>query len=122
MTLPAQKKKKGSRIKPVTVKVGVLPNKELSSVPKGKKWQKLAEEKRVEVIELKRTISPAEVESRIKQGFSHLPLTNWEYLEVNGGHLIKANTQNQGGEIVDRRGALYIREKHECQVSFHGIQ
>lgn len=119
VALPAQKKKKGTRIKPINIKVFVLPgNGSSSTVPTGEKRQKLVEERRVEMIELKRTLSAAEVEDRIKRGFSHLHLGKWEYMEVvNGRNLIKASTQNPGGEIVDRRGALYIVEKsEECQV------
>ena len=116
LALPAQKKKKASRVKPIMVKVIVLPNRE-SIVPKGKKRQKLLEEKRIESIEMKRTMSPSEVESKIRRTFVHLSLKKWEYLEVDGRHLYTASAQSRGGEIVDRRGALYIRQKQdECQV------
>ena len=117
VALPAQKKKKGSRIKPINVKVIVMPKNLSSTVPKGNKRQKLVEEKRVEMIELKRTMSADEVVTKIHSGFTHLQLTKWEYLEINGGRLVRASNQNLGGEIVDRRGALYIREKDkDCQV------
>lgn len=63
----------------------MLPNSESSIVPKGKKRQKLLAEKRIETIELKRTMSPSEVENQIKCSFVQLLLTRWEYLEVDGG-------------------------------------
>ena len=65
MALPAQKKKKVSRVKLIVVKVIVLSNRE-SIVPKGKKRQKLLEEKRIESIEMNRMMSPSEVESKIR--------------------------------------------------------
>ena len=115
VALPAQKKKKGSKIKPVSVKVIVLPMRASSTLPKGQKRQKLIEERRVEMIQLRRTMSPGEVRSKITCGFRHLQLTGWEYMEVNGGHLVRASNQNPGGMIVDRRGGLYIQE---CEVCF----
>lgn len=93
------------------VKVIVLPDSDPALVPKGKKRQKLVEEKRS--IELKCTMSPSEVENKIKHSFVHLSLTKWEYLEADGRCLYKAITRSRGGEIVDRRGALYIREKQD---------
>ena len=50
---------------------------------------------------------------------SRASLCEWEYLEVNAGHLIISRGQKPGGEIVDRRGGLYLREKerNESQVS-----
>lgn len=69
------------------------------------------------MIELKRTMSADEVVTKNRSGFTHLQLTKWEYLEIKGGRLVRASNQNLGGEIVDRRGALYIREKDkDCQV------
>ncbi len=117
VALPAHKKKKSSKVKPVAVNVIVVP-KFASTLPKGKKRQKLVDERRVEKIQLKRTMSPCEVRSSITRGFMHLHLVEWEYLELNGGKLISATNQDQSGELVDRRGSLYIREKdkdsHVC--------
>ena len=53
VALSAQKKKKGSRVKFVNVKVIVIPKNASSAVPKGNKRQKLVDEKRVETIEMK---------------------------------------------------------------------
>lgn len=117
VALPAQKKKKGSRIKPVNIQMVVLPKNESSILPKGKKRQKLVNEGRIKTIEVKRTMSEVEVGSRIKHGFAHLSLTKWEYLDVHGRYLMKSSTQSLGGEVADRRGAVYIRENNEeCQV------
>ena len=74
---------------------------------------------------MKRTMSPAEVKASIVRGLHHHSLKLWDYLEADGGHLRISQNQNPGGEIVDRRGALYIREKSQemskevitCQTS-----
>ena len=76
VTLPAQKKNKSARIKCVNVSVVLVPKEATSILPKGKKRQKLVEERRVQTIELKQTMSPDEVRSRIKCGFVHLQLSN----------------------------------------------
>ena len=56
-------------------------------------------------------MSSYEVASKLQHGFSHLQLTAWHYLEIQGGQLVRASNQNMGGEIVDKRGVLYIQEK-----------
>ena len=58
-------------------------------------------------------MSPSQIYESIHNAFKHLKLLScWEYLEAVGGQLIVSAIQNPaGGEIVDRRGALYIREK-----------
>ena len=103
-------------MKPVSIKVFLVPTCGTLVLPKGKKRQELIEEKRVEVIQIKRTMSPAQVHQSIVCGFRHLKLHCWEYLDVDGGHLKLSANQSPGGEIVDRRGGLYIREK-EKEVS-----
>ena len=74
---------------------------------------KLTEEKRIEAVVLKRTMSPSQVSASILSAFKHQNLTSWEYLDVNGGQLVMSTNQEPGGEIVERRGALYIREKDD---------
>ena len=90
-------------------KVIVIPKNASSAIPKGNKWQKLVDE--IETIEMKRTMSSYEVASKLQHGFSHLQLTAWHYLEIQGEQLVRASNQNMGGEIVDKRGVLYIQEK-----------
>ena len=119
VALPAQKKKKASKVKAVAVNVIVVSKSASLMVPKGKKRQKLVQERRVQKIQLKRTMSSREVRNSITRGFVHLQLAEWEYLEVNGGKLVIASNQNQAGKLVDRRGGLYIREKaKEDQVGW----
>ena len=90
-------------------KVIVIPKNASSAIPKGNKRQKLVDE--IEMIEMKQTMSSYEVASKLQHGFSHLQLTAWHYLEIQGGQLVRASNQNMGGEIVDKRGVLYIQEK-----------
>lgn len=118
VSLSAQKKNKSGRAKPVSI---LLPRFATLIVPKGKQRQKLSGEWRIETIQLKRTASALEVHNSIVRAFQDHKLCEWEYLEVNAGHLIISNSQNPGGEIVDRQGGLYIHEKecNESQVSWH---
>ena len=119
VALPAQKKKKGTKVKPITVKVIVVPKHASSALPKGQRRKKMMEEKRVKSIQLKRTMSPREVRNNVTCAFKHLCLTKWEFLELNGGQLVTASNQDPGGEVVDRRGSLYVREKdEESQVRY----
>ena len=119
VALPAQKKKKASRAKPVSIQVILLPKLATLIVPKGKRRQGLSAERRIESIKLVRTASALEVQNSVVRAFQGHSLCEWEYLEVNAGHLIVSSCQNPGGEIVDRRGGLYLREKerNESQVS-----
>ncbi len=119
MALPAQKKT-ASKVKPVAVNVIVVPKGASATVPKGKKRQKLVEDRRVEKIQLRHTMSSREVRNSINLTFRHLHLVEWEYLEITGGKLFAASNQNQAGELVDRRGGLYIREMDkQSQVGSH---
>ncbi|XP_064391762.1 uncharacterized protein LOC135339554 isoform X2 [Halichondria panicea] len=109
----AQNKKKSTRVKSISVKVILVPGCSTLVLPKGRKRLKLIADKRIEAIEIKRSMSPADVQNRIKRGFKHLNLQNWEYLVADAGKLSVSTNQAPGGEIVDRRGGLYIREKEE---------
>ena len=51
------------------------------------------------------------MKTSIIAAFKNHNLTSFEYLDVDGGQLVIATNQELGGEIVDRRGALYLREK-----------
>lgn len=61
VALPAQKKKKASKVKAVAVNVIVVSKSASLMVPKGKKRQKLVQERRGQKIQLKRTMYSREV-------------------------------------------------------------
>ena len=110
VALPQQKKKKASSrvTKAISVQVVLLPKLATLMVPKGRKRKLLSCSNRVKTIELKRTDSPHVVRSTILQAFQGL--SDFEFLTINGGTLTVASEQSPRGEIVDRRGSLYIRE------------
>lgn len=116
VALPAKRMKKSTKIKPVCVEVFVLPppilprGKDLI-LPRGKKRQEMIRDGRVKTLQIKRTMSPLQVRNCIILGFKHLNLQTWEFLGVSGGKLVKLDNQTLGGELVDRRGALYLQEK-----------
>ncbi len=120
VSLAAQKKKKASsvfvRVKPVTIQAVMLTKGAPLVLPKGKRRLTLADERRIITITIKRAASPQEVRNAIMRVFDHCQLGSFEYLEASGGILTISNNQNPGGDIVDRRGSLYLRE---AQVSFH---
>lgn len=115
MASAAHNKKKSSRVKPVSIKVFLMSKSAnfKTILPKGKKRQKLLDERKMQVVQLKRSMSPADVRNSIIRGFKDIDLKCLEYLKVDGGHLEVDENQSPGGEIVYRRGALYIREKDE---------
>ena len=109
----AQRKKKSSRVKPFNVKVILIPKCSLLVLPKGKKRMKLSEEKRVQSVILKRNMTPSQVKAGILDAFKFHKLSSFEYLNADGGQLVTSTNQEPGGEIAERRGALYIREKDD---------
>lgn len=109
VALPQQQKKKASRVsKSISVQVVVLPNQASLIVPKGRKRKLLSSGDRVKTIELKRSDSPHVVRSTILHAFQDL--SDFEYLTINGGTLAVSSEQSPNGEVVGRRGSLYIRE------------
>ena len=116
VALSAQQKKKSSKVKVVAVNVVLLPvNVSIPlTLPKSKnRRQHLLDERRIQDVLLKHTMSSCEVSNAMIRTFQHLKLANWKYLDRDGGKLIHATKQNPGGEIVDRRGSLYILESKE---------
>ena len=111
VALPFKKAKKSSRVKPVTLEFIILPHSYSLVLPKGKKRQQLKTEGRVKYIPIKRTMSPLQLRNAIVSGFNHLNVDSWEFLEASGGKLVKCENQDLGGDIVQRRGAVYLIEK-----------
>ena len=107
----AKKAKKAARIKPVFVEFVVLPKSTSRVLPRGKQRQELARNGQVKTLQIKRTMSPLQVRNTIVAGFSHVGLTSWEFLDVSGGRLESSTNQRPGGEICQRRGAVYLVEK-----------
>ncbi len=121
-TSQQKKKKSASRgIKPVTVQVILLPKLASLILPKGKKRKLLLSEERILNIHVKRTVSPLELRSMISHAFEQQKISEFEYLEASGGMLVVSTDQSPGGTIVDRRGALYIREKEPNKVQNHAV-
>ncbi len=114
VNLAAQKKKKAvsgcARVKPVTVQAVMLTKDAPLILPKGKRQSTLADGRRINTIMVKRAASPLELRNAIMRVFDHCQLASFQYLEASGGILTISKNQNPGGEVVDRRGALYLRE------------
>ena len=53
-------------------------------------------------------MSPVQIRNLIVSNFAHLELKAWEFLEVKGGKLEKSDCQQLGGEVCQRRGAVYL--------------
>lgn len=111
VALPAKKKKKAARVKPVSLEVVMVPHTHPLSLPKGKRRKQLLKSGRVKTIQVSRTMSPLQLRNSIVVGFRHLNLQSWQYLETNNGKLFVSDEQNPGGDILSRRGALYLQEK-----------
>ena len=82
----------------------------MSSIPKGRLRQKLAESGRIMSIRLSRTMSSRSIREKIESAFS---TKNFTVLEcVSGGHqLIKAADEEiDAEEVVSRKGSLYLCE------------
>lgn len=121
VALDAQRKKKKAmtRSKNVAVTCIVLPIKHNLIMPKGKIRDSLARQGRIQIVRLKRVMTPAQVRNSIFQTFRHINLSCWIYLGLEGSKLKPNTSQNPGGEIVDRRGALYILESKAIDVGFN---
>ena len=115
--LSAMKKKKSSRVKPVSVEVVIVPRLHPLILPKGKKRQQLVHDGRVKTLQLKRTMSSLQLRNAILVGFQHICLQSWQFLEVSGGKLLRCDDQNPSGEIIQRRGAIYLMEE-VCVLPF----
>ena len=111
VALPAKRAKKSVRVKPVTLEVIVLPPSESLVLPRGKQRHQLATSGRVKNLQFKRTMSALQVRNTIISNFANLSLTSWEFLDVRGGKLEKSDSQQPGGEICQRRGAVYLKEQ-----------
>ena len=103
-----KRKNKGAKVRPSKVSV-VLLDKFMSSIPKGRLRQKLAESGRImSIIRLSRTMSSRSIREKIESAFS---TKNFTVLEcVSGGHqLIKAADQEiDAEEVVSRKGPLPV--------------
>ena len=82
-------------------------------LPKGKKRMKLSEEKLVQSDILKRNMTPSQVKVSILDTFKFHKLSTFEYLNADGGQLVTSTNQEPGGEIVEKKEALYTREKDD---------
>ena len=79
-------------------------------LPKEKKGMKLSEEKRVQSVIPKRNMTPSQVKVSFLDTYK---LSTFEYLNADGGQLVTSTNQEPGGEIVEKRGALYTWEKDD---------
>ena len=61
-----------------------------------------------------RRFSPEQVSRVIEQGFSHINLKKWKYLEVGkDGYLRECSNQKMNGEaVVSRKGCLYLLQSN----------
>ena len=109
VALPAKKAKKAARVKPITLEVIVLPPSQPLILPRGKQRQQLATNGRVRSVQFKRTMSPLQIRNMIVSSFAHLSLKAWYYLDVKGDKLEKSDCQQPGGEMCQRRGAVYLK-------------
>ena len=103
-----KKKKFEGASKDSAVTVVMLKNYQ-TRVPRGEYRKYLANNNRVQKININRNMAPEEVREKILLAFK---CTSFEYLEcAKGGYLLKAIGQNLTSQLaIERRGALYLCE------------
>ena len=71
----------------------------------------LKHDRRIKVLQFKRSMSPLQVKNVIQRGFSHITFSSFFFLETTSNNLsIARNQQIDGAAVIDRRGALYLCE------------
>ena len=110
IALPAKRMKKATRFKTVLAEVVVLPICYPLVLPKGKRRQELMKSGHIKNVQMKRNWSSLEVKRSIDVTFKGIGLRSWNFLEMSGGKLVLMADQCPGGEILQRRGSLYIQE------------
>ena len=66
-------------------------------------------------------MSSLQVLNSILQSFSNLKLKSWDILEVSVGRSVTVDLQDMGGEVVDKRGAIYLQESDDKAGHGHMI-
>ena len=114
VVLPMQKKKKAATKKQRPSNITVVMMKEYSStIPKGKRRERLTSKGRILSLRFSRSMSNLEVKNQIIRTFQ---VSEFVVLECDstGHNLIRAADQTIDGEtVVDRKGALYLCEKFD---------
>ena len=102
------KKKRASRCR--TTKVTVLMVEPSQGVPKGKRRRNLKDEGFEEVIEVKRNMSPSDVQAKIASAFGTI---DYQLLSVQDGKFVLSHNQKPSGDeiveiITKRKSPMYI--------------
>ena len=121
VALPQQKKKKAAGIGLRAISREVVVMKEFRNVVPIKKFRsELKNERRIQNLKFKRSMTPSQVKSVIIDGFRHIHgFSRFQYLENTSNSLsISPNQEFDGAAVVGRRGALYLCE---MQVSIHYV-
>ena len=111
-------KKKATKIRPVSVNVHLLST--FSTViPKGKKRKSLETEGRMNKLSFYRVSTEQAIRKQIESAFG---IQDFQVLECNNGKLEVSPTQEISAEyVIDRRGGLYLLEKHVPKVQFFTV-
>ena len=111
--LSQHKKKKPSNkltVRPFTREVVLLPQYR-GTVPRNKVWQELQQQKRIQPLKFKRSMSSLEVKNVICGGFQRINgFLSFHYLEcIQNNHLAVVASQDVDGEFVSTKkgGSLY---------------
>ena len=117
MALPAQKKKKASRPKPVKIEVFLLPTL-VKKIPRKSDRKALKEASRSKVISVTRHMSTNQVKNVILREYAEdFPsLNDFLVLECESNNFLKPSSCDlDGNAIANKRGILYICEKSSGQ-------
>ena len=88
-----------------------------STVPIKKFRSELKKERRIQTLQFKRSMTPLQVIIHI---FQHITrMFNFQYLENTFYSLsVSPNQEYDGGDVIDRRGALYLCEAQLSHVLY----
>ena len=117
IALPAQKKKKASRPKPIKVQVFLLPTLE-KKIPRGSHRKELMEANRCKTITVTRRMSTSQVKNVVLREYARgFPtLNDFLVMECKSNNFLKCSSgELDGNTIANKRGILYICEKCPAQ-------
>ena len=120
VALHQKQKKKAVRVKATKITI-VLVKSTAGSVPRGKHRKLLQERKRIEKLEIYRTMSASEVRDAILGAFAHLPLKSFVYLSVNPTHCFTVDSvQDKDGTVIADGGktTIYIKESIDVSCAY----
>ena len=98
-----QKKKKTSNVLGRTTSREVVLMKEFRKCIPIKKYRcDLKHDRRIKVLQFKRSMSPLQVKNVIQRGFSHITFSSFFFLETTSNNLsIARNQQIDGAAVID---------------------